>query len=329
MAQSSDEAAVRSVRRPVGREEMRTVAGNEDKCGTLPRLTEWIVSNASSIRTSGCRRRWWRWSRSRRPSTRDSGCSSSWVLGPVSAGGTDRADPASVWTSGTARSKLSSRRWSGVVAGSSGRRRRPPSGDEIRLPPFTLSRGSTGLAEPAGRQSLCLRARRNRSASPSKRWMLCTAEIGASHFGSFAHCKFGRGPQRSVPCSREVQGLQRAEAASTANLQMAYDVELADRIRTVVRAEPGLTEKRMFGGLAFLIQGNMAVSASSQGGLLLRVDPAKAESLVSEPQVRRFEMRAQKMDGWLRIDADAVESYDDLQRRVSHGVTYARSLRPK
>ena len=110
---------------------------------------------------------------------------------------------------------------------------------------------------------------------------------------------------------------------------MAYDVELADRIRAVVQAEPGLTERRMFGGLAFLIQGNMAVSASSQGGLLLRVDPAETESLISEPHVRRFEMRGRKMDGWLRVDAEAVEADDDLRGWVRHGVTYARSLPPK
>jgi hypothetical protein len=110
---------------------------------------------------------------------------------------------------------------------------------------------------------------------------------------------------------------------------MAYDVELADRIRAVVQAEPGLAERRMFGGLAFLIQGNMAVSASSQGGLLLRVDPAEAGSLISEPHVRRFEMRGREMDGWLRVDAEVVEGDDDLRGWVRHGVTYARSLRPK
>jgi hypothetical protein len=113
------------------------------------------------------------------------------------------------------------------------------------------------------------------------------------------------------------------------NLQMAYDIELADRIREVVQAEPGLTEQRMFGGLAFLINGNMAVSASGQGGLLLRVDPAETESLLSEPHVRRFEMRGRAMDGWLRVDREAVEADDDLRGWVSHGVTYARSLRPK
>jgi len=108
---------------------------------------------------------------------------------------------------------------------------------------------------------------------------------------------------------------------------MAYDIDLAERIRAVVQAEPGLTEKRMFGGLAFLIDGNMAVSASSHGGLLLRVDPTKTESLVSEPHVGRFEMRGREMDGRLRVASNAVEGDDDLRRWVSHGVTYARSLR--
>jgi hypothetical protein len=110
---------------------------------------------------------------------------------------------------------------------------------------------------------------------------------------------------------------------------MAYDVELADRIRAVVQAEAGLTEQRMFGGLAFLIRGNMAVSASGQGGVLLRVDPAATESLISQPRVRRFEMRGRAMDGWLRVDAEAVASDDDLRAWVSHGVAYARSLPPK
>jgi TfoX/Sxy family transcriptional regulator of competence genes len=110
---------------------------------------------------------------------------------------------------------------------------------------------------------------------------------------------------------------------------VAYDVDLANRIREVVQAEDGLTERRMFGGLAFLIHGNMAVGASSQGGLLLRIDSAGTESLVSEPHVRRFEMRGREMDGWLRVDAEATGTDDDLRRWVSHGLSYARSLPPK
>ena len=110
---------------------------------------------------------------------------------------------------------------------------------------------------------------------------------------------------------------------------MAYDVELADRIREVVQAERGVTEKRMFGGLAFLIDGNMAVSASSKGGLLPRIDPADGESLIEEPHVHRFEMRGRQMNGWLRVDTAAVESDADLRRWVDHGVRYARSLPPR
>lgn len=110
---------------------------------------------------------------------------------------------------------------------------------------------------------------------------------------------------------------------------MAYDDELANRIREVVQGERGLTEKRMFGGLAFLIDGNMAVSVSSTGGLLLRIDPAQTESLVSAPHVRRFEMRGREMNGWLRVDAEAVEIDDELRRWVHCGVTVARSLAPK
>jgi hypothetical protein len=110
---------------------------------------------------------------------------------------------------------------------------------------------------------------------------------------------------------------------------MAYDEDLANRLRETVQNEPALTEKKMFGGLAFLINGNMAVGASSQGGLLLRCDPAATESLVSEPDVRRFEMRGREMDGWLRVDATAVESDRELRRWVAIGVDYARSLAPK
>jgi hypothetical protein len=109
---------------------------------------------------------------------------------------------------------------------------------------------------------------------------------------------------------------------------MAYDEDLANRIREVVGMEKGLTEKRMFGGLAFLINGNMAVSASGQGGLLLRVDPAQTDTLVKEPAARRFEMRGRPMDGWLRVDADELDD-EGLRRWVSIGVTYARSLPPK
>jgi TfoX/Sxy family transcriptional regulator of competence genes len=110
---------------------------------------------------------------------------------------------------------------------------------------------------------------------------------------------------------------------------VAYDVALAERVRAVVRAEPGVSEKRMFGGLAFLIDGNLAVSASSRGGLLLRIDPTMAPSLLREPQVRPFEMRGRAMDGWLHVDPAVVDDDQELRRWVGHGVAYARSLGPK
>jgi TfoX/Sxy family transcriptional regulator of competence genes len=110
---------------------------------------------------------------------------------------------------------------------------------------------------------------------------------------------------------------------------MSYDVALANRVREQVRHEAGVTEKQMFGGLAFLINGNMAVSASGQGGLLLRVDPAGTEALVRHAHAQRFVMRGREMDGWLRVDAEGVEVDSELRRWISLGVRYARSLPPK
>jgi TfoX/Sxy family transcriptional regulator of competence genes len=110
---------------------------------------------------------------------------------------------------------------------------------------------------------------------------------------------------------------------------MAYDEELADRIRELLATDHDVAEKKMFGGLAFLIGGNMSVSASGQGGLLLRCDPEETEALVGEPHVSRFEMRGRAMDGWLRVDAAAVETREELERWVAVGVDYARSLPPK
>lgn len=110
---------------------------------------------------------------------------------------------------------------------------------------------------------------------------------------------------------------------------MAYDDVLAQRIRDIVRGEPGLSEKRMFGGLAFLVHGNLAVSASSQGGLLVRIDPADAQSLTSLPGARRFEMRGREVDGWLGVDVAALASEDDVRHWVDTGLTYARSLPAK
>ena len=110
---------------------------------------------------------------------------------------------------------------------------------------------------------------------------------------------------------------------------MAFDEELADRIRELVAQERGITERRMFGGLAFLVGGHMAVSASGQGGLLVRVDPDETERLVRREHVRRFEMRGRSMDGWLRVDDAGIRTKRQLGGWVTRGVTYARSLTPK
>ena len=108
---------------------------------------------------------------------------------------------------------------------------------------------------------------------------------------------------------------------------MAYDEDLANRVREIVGAES--TEKKMFGGLAFLVGGHMAVAASGQGGLLLRCDPAETEELRAKPGAGDFVMRGKAMDGWLRIDVDAVKTKRQLERWVARGVAYARSLPPK
>ncbi len=110
---------------------------------------------------------------------------------------------------------------------------------------------------------------------------------------------------------------------------MAFDEELANRLREVLAGERGLTEKRMFGGLAFLINGHMAVSASGQGGLLVRVDPGATAALVRRPHVRPFEMRGREMDGWLRVDPQGARTKRQLEAWARRGVAYARSLPPK
>jgi len=110
---------------------------------------------------------------------------------------------------------------------------------------------------------------------------------------------------------------------------VAYDEELAGRIRDLVAGQPGLTEQKMFGGLAFLIGGNMAVAASGQGGVLVRVDPQQTEALVAASSARVFEMRGREMLGWLRVDAEHLETDQELSAWVERGVAFARSLPAK
>jgi hypothetical protein len=110
---------------------------------------------------------------------------------------------------------------------------------------------------------------------------------------------------------------------------VAYDEDLANRIRELIADQEGVSEKKMFGGLAFLIHGHMSVSASGRGGLLLRCDPDETESLIADPHAARFEMRGREMDGWLRIEPEGVRTKRALERWVRRGVAYARSLPPK
>jgi TfoX/Sxy family transcriptional regulator of competence genes len=107
---------------------------------------------------------------------------------------------------------------------------------------------------------------------------------------------------------------------------MAYDEDLADRIRELVAGERGVTEKKMFGGLAFLVGGNMAVAASGQGGLLVRVDPDEGDRLVRTTKARPMEMRGRPMSGWLRVDSGDVRQKRQLAAWVNRGVAYAESL---
>lgn len=110
---------------------------------------------------------------------------------------------------------------------------------------------------------------------------------------------------------------------------MAYDHDLADRIRAVLAGEP-VVEKTMFGGLAFLLAGNMSVAASGQGGLLVRVDPAQTDVLLSEPGAEEFDMGGRgPMKGWLRVDPAVLNDDEILGAWVSRGVAYARSLPAK
>jgi TfoX/Sxy family transcriptional regulator of competence genes len=110
---------------------------------------------------------------------------------------------------------------------------------------------------------------------------------------------------------------------------VAYDEDLADRIRGLVAGEPDLTEKKMFGGLAFLVGGNMSVAASGQGGLMVRVDPAETDALVAKPHAGPFEMRGRPMQGWLRVESEGVRTKRQLEPWVKRGVAYARSLPAK
>ena len=108
-----------------------------------------------------------------------------------------------------------------------------------------------------------------------------------------------------------------------------YDEKLAQRIRELIAAERGLTEQKMFGGLAFLIGGNMAIAASGQGGVLVHVDAGESEKLVAKTKAYPMEMRGRQMQGWLRVDPEHVRTKAQLAKWVERGAAYARSLPAK
>jgi TfoX/Sxy family transcriptional regulator of competence genes len=110
---------------------------------------------------------------------------------------------------------------------------------------------------------------------------------------------------------------------------MAYDEDLADRIRALIDDEPLVTETKMFGGLAFLVGGNMAIAASGQGGVLVRVDPAQSDKLIATTPAELAVMGGRSMNGWLRVGDDDVRTKRQLEKWVKLGVSYARSLPPK
>ena len=110
---------------------------------------------------------------------------------------------------------------------------------------------------------------------------------------------------------------------------MAYDEELADRIRSLVAGEAGVTEQKMFGGLAFLLNGNMAVAASGQGGLLVRVPPDETDKLLDRAHVSPMVMAGREARGWLRVDSDGVKTKRQLQSWVTRGLNHVHSLPPK
>jgi TfoX/Sxy family transcriptional regulator of competence genes len=110
---------------------------------------------------------------------------------------------------------------------------------------------------------------------------------------------------------------------------MAYDEDLADRIRELLAGARDVTEKKMFGGLAFLVGGNMAIAASGQGGALVRVDPAESDTLVAKTPAETMVMRGREMPGWLRVDSEHLRTKRELARWVERGTAYARSLPAK
>jgi TfoX/Sxy family transcriptional regulator of competence genes len=113
------------------------------------------------------------------------------------------------------------------------------------------------------------------------------------------------------------------------NGAVAYDEDLANRIRELIMGEDGVSEKTMFGGLAFLINGNMSVAASGQGGVLVRIEPSETDALAAKPHASVAVMRGREMQGWLRVAEEGIRTKRQLAPWVARSVSFARSLPPK
>ena len=107
---------------------------------------------------------------------------------------------------------------------------------------------------------------------------------------------------------------------------MAYDTELADRIRELLSQEADVGERAMFGGLAFMVRGHMTAVASGQGGLMVRADPTATPKVVAETSATRAVMRGKEMDGWLRLPSADVATDTELQRWIQQAVAYVATL---
>ena len=110
---------------------------------------------------------------------------------------------------------------------------------------------------------------------------------------------------------------------------MAYDPLLAERLRDELATEPDVTERKMFGGLAFLLGGHMTAVASGQGGVMLRADPATSDVLVATTPAEFAVMRGKEMAGWLRLDSAAVEDDQTFAEWIERAVAVARALPAK
>ena len=110
---------------------------------------------------------------------------------------------------------------------------------------------------------------------------------------------------------------------------MAYDEDLASRIRELIASEDGYTEQKKFGVIGFMIDGHMAVGVDGEGRLLIHCSIEETEALLAKPGARPFQMRGREMKGWLQVDAESVSTKRALEPWVMQSVAFARALPPK